>query len=40
MEMLMLLELCKSCCAGTGQPKGAGLGAEGMEEPEAPRVGD
>jgi hypothetical protein len=49
METLMLLELCEFCCAGTAQPNGAGLrcrkrgwltfGAEGMEEPEAPRVG-
>jgi hypothetical protein len=49
MKMLMPLELCEFCCAGTAQPDGAGLrcrkrgwmtfGAEGMEEPEAPRVG-
>jgi hypothetical protein len=48
-ETLMLHELCEFCCAGTAQPNGAGLrcrkrgrltfGAEGMEEPEVPRVG-
>jgi hypothetical protein len=46
--MLMLLKLCGFLCAGTAQPNSAGLrcrkhgwltfGAEGMEEPEAPRV--
>jgi hypothetical protein len=49
METLTLLELCEFCCAGIAHPNGAGLqcqkhgrltfGAEGMEEPEAPRVG-
>jgi hypothetical protein len=48
-KTLMLLELCEFCCAGTAQPNDDGLrcrkrglstfGAEGMEEPEAPRVG-
>jgi hypothetical protein len=47
-ETLMLLELCKFCCAGAAHLSGAGLrcrrhgqlclGAEGLEEPEAPRV--
>jgi hypothetical protein len=49
METLTLLELCEFCCAGIAHPNGAGLqcqkhgrltfSAEGMEEPEAPRVG-
>jgi hypothetical protein len=44
----MLLELCEFCCAGAAHLSGAGLrcrrhgrlcfGAEGLEEPEAPRV--
>jgi hypothetical protein len=44
----MLLELCEFCCAGAAYLSGAGLrrrrhgrlcfGAEGLEEPEAPRV--
>jgi hypothetical protein len=49
MKTLMLLRLCEFCCAGTAQSNGAGLrcrkcgwmtfGAEGVKEPEAPRVG-
>jgi hypothetical protein len=45
---LMLLELCEFCCAGAAHLSGAGLrcrkhgqlcfGAEGLEEPGAPRV--
>jgi hypothetical protein len=45
----MLLELREFCCAGAAHPREAGLrcrkhgrsafGAEGLEEPEAPRVG-
>jgi hypothetical protein len=47
-ETLMLLVLCEFCCAGAAHLRGAGLqcrrrgllclGAEGLEEPEAPRV--
>jgi hypothetical protein len=45
-KTLMLLELCEFCCAGATHLSGAGLrcrrhgrfGAEGLEEPEAPRV--
>jgi hypothetical protein len=47
-ETLMLLELYEFCCAGVAHLSGAGLrcrrhgqlcfGAEGLEEPEAPRV--
>jgi hypothetical protein len=47
-ETLTLLELCEFCCAGAAYLSGAGLrcrrhgrlrfGAEGLEEPEAPRV--
>jgi hypothetical protein len=47
-ETLMLLELCEFCCAGAAYLSGAGLQcrrhgrmcfcAEGLEEPEAPRV--
>jgi hypothetical protein len=47
-ETLTLLKLCGLLCAGTAQPNSAGLrcrkrgwltfGAEGMEEPETPRV--
>jgi hypothetical protein len=47
-ETLMLLELCEFCCAEAAHLSGAGLrcrrheqlcfGAEGLEEPEAPRV--
>jgi hypothetical protein len=49
-ETLMLLELCEFCCAGAAHLSGAGLqyrrhgrlcfGAEGLEEHEAPRVGN
>jgi hypothetical protein len=48
-KTLMLLGLCELCCAGTVQPNGADLrcrkrvrwtfGAEGIEGPDAPRVG-
>jgi hypothetical protein len=48
MKTLMLLESCEFCCAGAAHLSGAGLrcrkhrqllfGAEGLEEPEAPRV--
>jgi hypothetical protein len=48
METLTLLELYEFCCAGATHLNGAGLrcrkhrqlpfGAEGLEEPEAPRV--
>jgi hypothetical protein len=47
-KTLMMLGLCEFCCAGTVQPNGAircrkrvrwAFGAEGMEEPDAPRVG-
>jgi hypothetical protein len=44
----MLLKLCEFCCAGAAYLSGAGLrcrrhgrlcfGAEGLEEPEAPRI--
>jgi hypothetical protein len=47
-ETLMLLELCEFCCAGAAHLSSVGLrcrkhgqlrfGAEGLEEPEAPRV--
>jgi hypothetical protein len=49
-KTLMLLELCEFCCAGAAHLSGDGLrcrrhgrlcfGAEGLEEPEAPRVKD
>jgi hypothetical protein len=47
-EMLMLLELCEFCCAGTARPSGPDLrwrgfgwvtfGAEGVKGPKTPRV--
>jgi hypothetical protein len=47
-ETLMLLELCEFCCVGAAHLSSVGLrcrkheqlffGAEGLEEPEAPRV--
>jgi hypothetical protein len=48
MKTLMLLELCEFCCAGAAHLSGAGLrcrkhgqlpfGADGLKEPESPRV--